>query len=86
MLFFAINKFIFPLFRCDLTNEDEILAVFQKIREDFGRIDICINNAGFSSNTSLMTGRTEDWRDMIDVLFYYYYFDLSCYSLILTFY
>lgn len=54
-------------FRCDLTDEDEILAVFAKIRDDFGRIDICINNAGINSNTSLIHGHTEDWRNIVDV-------------------
>jgi len=53
--------------KCDLANEDDILAVFAKIRDDFGRIDICINNAGFSSNTSLINGQTDDWRNIIDV-------------------
>lgn len=53
--------------KCDLTNEDDILAVFAKIRDDFGRIDICINNAGFSSNTSLINGHTDDWRNMMEV-------------------
>jgi len=53
--------------KCDLANEEEILSVFEKIRDDFGRIDICINNAGFDSNSSLISGHSEDWRSIIDV-------------------
>lgn len=61
-------------FRCDLANEDEIIGVFAKIRDDFGRIDICINNAGFSSNSSLLSGQTDDWRNMMDVSRKYFAF------------
>lgn len=53
--------------KCDLTKESEILAMFDEIRTKFNRIDICVNNAGFSSNSPLLTGATEDWRSMFEV-------------------
>lgn len=53
--------------KCDLTKESDILAVFDEIRSKFGRIDICINNAGFSSDSPLLTGETSDWRSMLEV-------------------
>lgn len=34
---------------------------------DLGRIDVCVNNAGLSSSESLLEGRVEDWRRMLDV-------------------
>ncbi|XP_054724903.1 uncharacterized short-chain type dehydrogenase/reductase y4vI-like [Uloborus diversus] len=53
--------------KCDLTKEDEILSMFEEIREKFGRLDICINNAGLSFDCPLLTGKTSEWRTMIDV-------------------
>ncbi|CAL1260834.1 unnamed protein product [Larinioides sclopetarius] len=54
-------------FRCDVTQESEILSMFDQIRRTFGRLDICINNAGLSHDAPLLTGNTEDWRNMLDV-------------------
>ena len=34
---------------------------------DLGRVDVCVNNAGLSSSESLLEGRVEDWRRMLDV-------------------
>ncbi|XP_067121273.1 dehydrogenase/reductase SDR family member 11-like [Centruroides vittatus] len=53
--------------KCDVTNELEILNVFQKIREHYGQIDVCINNAGLSKVCPLMNGKTDDWKNIIDV-------------------
>ncbi|KFM74136.1 Dehydrogenase/reductase SDR family member 11, partial [Stegodyphus mimosarum] len=53
--------------KCDLTNEAEILDMFQEIREQYGRLDVCINNAGFSTKRSLSDGETHEWRSMLDV-------------------
>ncbi|GFR28224.1 hypothetical protein TNCT_436181 [Trichonephila clavata] len=53
--------------KCDLTQEPEILSMFDEIRQTFGRLDVCINNAGLSHNTTLLSGRTADWKNMIDV-------------------
>ncbi|GFX61430.1 hypothetical protein TNCV_823361 [Trichonephila clavipes] len=53
--------------KCDLTQEPEILSMFNEIRQTFGRLDVCINNAGLSHNTTLLSGRTADWKNMIDV-------------------
>lgn len=53
--------------KCDLSNESEILAMFNEIRQKFGRIDVCINNAGFSTNSPLLSGEISDWRNMLEV-------------------
>lgn len=34
--------------KADVTQEVDVLGLFQKIREKFGRLDIWVNNAGFS--------------------------------------
>jgi NAD(P)-dependent dehydrogenase (short-subunit alcohol dehydrogenase family) len=35
--------------RCDVTDQDQIRALVDKVRSDHGQIDICVNNAGISS-------------------------------------
>jgi len=52
--------------QCDLRSESEILALFDKIQEH-GGLDVCINNAGLSKTAPLLSGSTEDWKEMLDV-------------------
>ena len=40
--------------KCDLTKDEEVLAMFAKIKEDLGGVDVCINNAGFTHPKSLL--------------------------------
>ena len=56
--------------KCDLTKEEEILAMFAKIKEQHGTVHVCINNAGLSHDAPLLTGKTEDWKNMFDVSLY----------------
>ncbi|XP_077996483.1 dehydrogenase/reductase SDR family member 11-like [Glandiceps talaboti] len=53
--------------KCDLRQEHEILAMFDEIKKSDGGVDVCINNAGLSHISSLLDGKTEDWREMLDV-------------------
>ena len=53
--------------KCDVCNEDEIKSVFSSAKDQFGGIDVCINNAGLAHNARLLTGDTKDWRNMLDV-------------------
>jgi len=53
---------------CDLRRKSDILDMFQLIRDKYGRIDVCINNAGLSlKQDTLWEGDTEEWRQMLDV-------------------
>ncbi|GFT62975.1 hypothetical protein NPIL_210971, partial [Nephila pilipes] len=52
--------------KCDLTNESEILSMFDEIRQTFGRLDVCINNAGLGLDAPLLSGSTAAWRNMLD--------------------
>ncbi|CAL1260855.1 unnamed protein product [Larinioides sclopetarius] len=54
-------------YRCDLSQESEILSMFDEIRKTCGRLDVCINNAGLSHNAPLLSGTTAEWRNMLDV-------------------
>ncbi|EDX85385.1 KR domain superfamily [Synechococcus sp. PCC 7335] len=51
----------------DLRDEAQILSFFTTIDEQFGRLDALINNAGLGHKESLMTGRTDAWREMLEV-------------------
>lgn len=51
----------------DLRQEDDILRLFEQIRNTWGGVDVLINNAGLGHRESLMTGRTEAWREMLEV-------------------
>ena len=63
---------------CDLRRESDILEMFQLIRNKYGRIDVCINNAGLGwKQDKLSEGDTEEWREMLDV-------SVGCISVIQT--
>lgn len=53
--------------KCDLRNEQEILEMFKMIKQNLGGVDVCVNNAGMANAAPLLSGETNDWREMIDV-------------------
>jgi len=57
----------FKPLKCDVKSETDIKSVFEAIKSQFGRIDICINNAGLANNSPLISGNTADWKEMLDV-------------------
>ena len=53
---------------CDVTNKEQVHAMTAAVVERFGRIDIAINNAGYSisgGNCEILT--QSDWDGMLDV-------------------
>lgn len=54
-------------FKCDLTNEEEILSMFTAIKAQHKGVDVCINNAGLAHPESLLNGKTSGWKNMLDV-------------------
>tara|TARA_B100000609_G_scaffold194983_2_gene188334 strand:- start:1106 stop:1867 length:762 start_codon:yes stop_codon:yes gene_type:complete len=57
----------FQGFQVDLRDTSSILAMFSKIRSQWGGVDILINSAGTGHMTSLIDGAEDDWRDIFDV-------------------
>lgn len=51
----------------DLRDEAQILSFFTAVDERFGRLDVLVNNAGLGHKEPLMTGKTDAWREMLDV-------------------
>ncbi|MFE4106038.1 SDR family NAD(P)-dependent oxidoreductase [Almyronema epifaneia] len=51
----------------DLRSESAILSLFEAIRQRWGGVDVLINNAGLGHRASLIEGRTDAWREMLEV-------------------
>lgn len=51
-------------FRADLTNEEEALRLIQRAEEEFGRIDILVNNFGPLISKPWMDVTTDEWELM----------------------
>ena len=60
-------------YQCDLSNEEEILAMFSAIKAQHGGVDVCINNAGLAHPDSILNGKTSSWRNMLQVTFCIYF-------------
>lgn len=54
-------------FKCDLSSEEEILAMFTAIKAQHGGVDVCINNAGLAHPEPLLNGKASGWKNMLDV-------------------
>ncbi|MEL6161528.1 MAG: SDR family NAD(P)-dependent oxidoreductase [Cyanobacteria bacterium J06623_5] len=51
----------------DLRDEAQILRFFGAVQDRWGRLDVLVNNAGLGHKEPLMTGRSEAWREMLEV-------------------
>ncbi|MGC3980909.1 MAG: SDR family oxidoreductase [Steroidobacteraceae bacterium] len=62
-------------YRCNVANETEVVATFEQIAKDFGRLDVLVNNAGILRDAMLVKqdrGVTkkmslEQWQAVMDV-------------------
>lgn len=50
----------------DVSQEVEVKAMFQTIKQTFGRLDILVNNAGTSQNKNIFEIELQDWYYVID--------------------
>jgi len=53
--------------KCDLTKTEDIESMFEQVKSVHGGVDICINNAGYSGGTPLLSVSVEEMRGMLDV-------------------
>ncbi|MBP6933672.1 SDR family NAD(P)-dependent oxidoreductase, partial [Candidatus Woesebacteria bacterium] len=51
----------------DVTKEEEIAAGFAKIKKEWQKLDIVVNNAGISSAAPAEEMSFEDWQKVVDV-------------------
>ena len=52
---------------CDLRDEAAILRMFAEIETIWEAPSVLINNAGLGHNASMLSGRTEHWREILEV-------------------
>ncbi|MCC7078586.1 MAG: SDR family oxidoreductase [Acidimicrobiia bacterium] len=52
---------------CDVTDEDQVQALWRTAEDAFGDVDVVINNAGLGGTASLMEMTDEQWNCVIDV-------------------
>ena len=53
--------------KCDVSNEEEVTNLTKEVKEQFGSIDILINNAGVTKDGLLLRMSEKDFNDVIDV-------------------
>ncbi|XP_071953257.1 dehydrogenase/reductase SDR family member 11-like [Antedon mediterranea] len=55
--------------QCDVSKEDDIKAMFSEIKERFGGVDVCVNNAHvLPFDSPVMSGNIENWRYILDAI------------------
>jgi 3-oxoacyl-[acyl-carrier protein] reductase len=52
---------------CDVTNEDQVQALFRGAVDRHGRIDVVVNNAGLGGTAELVDMTDEQWHKVVDV-------------------
>ena len=52
--------------RCDVTIKEDIIALYAKVMEVYGRIDIAINNAGIVGDKKIEDLTDEDWFSVVN--------------------
>ena len=50
-----------------MRQEQAVKEVFQFARTQFGGVDACVNNAGLAHWAPILTGSTNEWRQMLEV-------------------
>jgi 3-oxoacyl-[acyl-carrier protein] reductase len=53
--------------KADVLNSADIEALFEKVLQRFGRIDIVVNNAGITRDTLIMRMDEKDWDLVLDI-------------------
>jgi len=54
--------------RCDVAREEEIDALALRSLQEFGRVDVLVNNAGFTTIVPAEQQSLADWRAHVDVM------------------
>lgn len=54
-------------YNMDVSNTDEVQKIVSQIVEDFGKIDILINNAGITRDSLLIRMKREDWDKVLNI-------------------
>ena len=55
------------MIKADVSNEEEVNNMVEKVISEFGKIDVLVNNAGITKDTLLMRMSKEDFDKVIDI-------------------
>ncbi len=55
------------MIKADVSNFEDCKELAEKINEEYGRIDVLVNNAGITKDTLLMRMSENDFKDVIDI-------------------
>ena len=61
------QNFVAKSYHVDTCDREQVTDAVQKVKSDFGSIDILINNAGITRDSSLKKMTDEQWQQVIDV-------------------
>lgn len=53
--------------KADISKEDQVKDIFQKMFKEYGTIDILVNNAGIQKDSDFVNMSLKDWQRVIDV-------------------
>lgn len=53
--------------RCDVTDDGEVRAAIETVRDRFGRLDVLVNNAGVGAQGDIAANSDEEWHRVLDV-------------------
>lgn len=56
-----------PAIVCDVTNEEQVQAMFEHAISEMGHLDVLINNAGLGGTTNIVDVTDPQWSAVIDV-------------------
>ena len=51
----------------DVSQPDQVDALFNAVMEKWGRVDVLVNNAGITRDTLMLRMKPEDWQAVIDL-------------------
>lgn len=54
------------IFKCDVSNPDEVDKMFSYIKMAYGKLDLLVNNAGISIAKSFQDVTNAEWREILD--------------------
>lgn len=62
-------------YQCDLEDKESIITTSQQVLQEYGSIDILINNAGYENDATFLKMQPEQWQQVIQInLLSIYYF------------
>ena len=57
--------FEFHSMACDITDWDDVVRAFGQVREEIGKVDVLVNNAGITRDTTFRKMTPQDWSAVI---------------------